>query len=170
MKKLFIILAAFLTCLPAIAQKYAVIASESRIYDKPNVKSYATTNTSGQDIVLSPGMVFPVSDAPQAGWDKIEYTPGLKAFILSSQLAQTSQLSLPKAGEYSIANNPGKRVSVTETGGNWTLTSDGKEFKGIGIDKTVVFKDQFSNPAFSIAVFSGKTYVFSYDNEITKFF
>ena len=42
----------------SMADTYVVVGKESKIFDQPNVRSYATTNTSGNDVVLSPGMVF----------------------------------------------------------------------------------------------------------------
>ena len=169
MKKLFTFLSMLSITVAAYAQNYAAIAGESRVFDKPNVKSYATTNTSGQEIILMPGMVFSVSPA-QSGWNKIEYTPGINAFVMNSQLTQQSQISAPKTGEYTVANDAGKRIVISENGGNWSAKVNGQEYKGLCVNNLIVFVDKFSNPAYSLAVVSGKTYVYSYDNKLTKFF
>lgn len=118
MKKLFTFLSMLSITVAAYAQNYAAIAGESRVFDKPNVKSYATTNTSGQEIILMPGMVFSVSPA-QSGWNKIEYTPGINAFVMNSQLAQQSQISAPKTGSIpwpTMPENESSSLKMAETG------------------------------------------------------
>lgn len=160
----------FITCsLMASAQSYIVIAKESRIFDQPNVRSYPTTNTSGTDVVLVRGMAFKSIGGIQNGWYKIEYTPGLNAFILQSQIADSAKLGMPASGIYSIANSMAK-LTVTLEGNEWKATDGTSSYSGSIYENVVVFTDKFGNTAYTLVVLEGNPMVFSYNNDITKFF
>lgn len=168
MKRLFTILSIVFCVCSLSAQTFVVIGKESRIFDRPNVKSYATTNMSGQDVVLQPGMAFKLAATPADGWVKIEYTPGLNAFMLESQTAPESSLGIPKPGKYPIANNPGSSIDVVFSG-KWSA-NDGKEtYDGLESGKAVIFTDKFGNTVYSLVVLGGKPVAYSYNNDLTKF-
>lgn len=170
MKKLLPVIAVLICAFTLKAQSVVVVADESKLYDSPNVKSYATTNTEGANVLLSPGMVFASSTCPTAGWTKVEYTPGLFAYMLSSQLAKPSALGAPKPGTYKVTNDTGASVEITLSDNKWSCSNGETVFPGEESNNAVVFKDKFSNPTYSLVVYSGKTYVYSYDNKLTKFF
>ena len=153
----------------SMADTYVVVGKESKIFDQPNVRSYATTNTSGNDVVLSPGMVFK-NMGSQSGWVKIEYTPGLNAFLLENQIAGASQLSIPKEGNYKVTNDPATNLTLTTDNGNWTANDGKKTYQGVVSDKSLIFNDSFNNTMYSATVVSGTIWVYSYNNDITKFF
>ncbi len=147
-----------------------VVGNECRLFDRPNVKSYATTNTSGVGVVVKPGMVFKLVGQPRGGWCKIEYTTGLNAFMLRNQAADASTLAPLKAGSYSVINNAGEKVTVSDAGDSWTLTAGSETLSGIASDNVVVFFDSFGNRAYSFVIMLGKPIVYSYNNDITKFY
>lgn len=170
MKTILSFIFLFIGLSTAFGQSYVVVASESRVFDQPNVKSYPTTNTSGADVILVRGMVFKSIGTPQNGWDKIEYTPGLNAFVLQSQLASASMLATPRAGVYNVANHSATKLTVTSEGSSWKASDGTSDYPGTLADNTVVFTDKFGNMAYSLVVMDGKPIVFSYNNDITKFF
>ena len=170
MKKTLLLMSMMLAAAAGYSQTYVVVGNESRLFHRPNVKSYATTNTSGADVVVSPGMVFKLAGEPQGGWCKIEYTPGLNAFMLESQTASGATLAAPRGGTYSVANNAGENVTVSGGEGSWTIKAGSETLKGVEADNAVVFSDRFGNPAYSLVVMSGKPVVYNYSNDITKFF
>lgn len=168
MKKFLFTLLCTLAATVAAAQSLTVIANESRIFDQPNVKSYATTNMAGADVLLQPGMVFKVVGTPTDGWMKIEYTPGLNAFLLASQTAGASQLGTPQPGTYTLTNDASAKLQIAHTD-KWTANDGKTEYVGTEICGAVIFTDKFGNTVYSLAVVGGKPLVYSYNNDLTKF-
>lgn len=160
---------ALLANLAAMAQDYIVVSHEANLFDEPSAKSYATTNQAGDDILVTPGMAFKKVDS-RNGWDRIEYTPGLKAYINGSMEYAPARLSQPKPGDYVTANSA-QKVSVSTDGqGNWKAVSDKGTYAGKAFGNVVVFNDQYQNQALSLVTAGGKTYLFDYNNGVTKFF
>ncbi len=159
-------------CNIMLAQNYVVISNESRLFDQPNVKSYPTTNTSGVNVILSPGMIFKQVGEAQNGWIKVEYTPGLNAFMLQSQTATTGMLSVPSPGKYKISNDSEKTLSIARNGNEWTANDGDQIYASIstGNESMLVFPDQFGNPIYSVTDLNGEIIVVCYKNDLTKFF
>lgn len=154
----------------ASAQNLVTIGNETKIFEKPNVNSYATSNTQGQDITLSPGMVFQQSDN-NSGWTKIQYTPGLNAYLLDSQIAKLATLKPLKNGSFTVKNNPSVTVSISGAGTPAiTLKAGDKIYTAITDGNMALFKDQYGNPAYSFVELNGQPTVYSYDNNVTHFF
>jgi len=169
MKKILLFLM-LITGFSALGMDLIVIDRDSKVYDTPSVKGYATTNRSGVEVRLSRGMVFPKSSS-DGGWDMIEYTPGLKGYILASQEIHPRLLKEPKAGKYMIANNKSKSVEITGSGLAWVIsTPDGKSIAGTRIDNILVFKNEFGNIAYSLVSLPSGPVVMDYDNRLTDFF
>lgn len=154
----------------ACAQSLVTIGNETKIFEKPNVNSYATTNTQGQDITLTPGMVFQQSEN-NGGWTKIQYTPGLNAYLLDSVLAKSSALKPLKNGSFTVKNAPSVTVSISGAGTPAiTLKAGDKVYTATLDGNMALFKDQYGNPAYSFVELNGQPTVYSYDNNVTHFF
>lgn len=169
MKKLLLSLTLLLSFFAGLAQpdSYIALTKEAKIFDQPNNKSYPTTNQNGDTVILSPGMVFPLT-SNEKGWCLIQYTPGLQGYIFSPLTATPSILGTPKAGIYKTANSQ-ETVTVSNEGSNWTISNGSKTFKGALNDNIVVFKNEFSNIVYSLVVLDNVPIVFNYDNSLTKF-
>lgn len=153
----------------ACADDYVVIAHEGKVYDRPNSKSYATTNQNGDEIVVKEGMVFKKRETRE-GWDLIEYTPGLSGFILQYLEATPASLKSPAVGTYSVSNQDGKNIVISQEGTTWVAAFEGKKYAGQKHDGAVVFYDADSNIAFSLVNIGGTPVVVNYDNSVTNFF
>lgn len=167
-----ILLSIMSTCVfaSAFSQSLVAIGNETKIFEKPNVNSYATTNTQGQDITLSAGMVFLQSDN-NSGWTKIQYTPGLNAYLLNSLIAGTDSLKPLKNGSFTVKNNPSVTVSISGAGTPAiTLKTGDKVYTATVEGNIALFKDQYGNPAYSFVELNGQPTVYSYDNNVTHFF
>jgi hypothetical protein len=152
----------------ASAQSYVVIDRETNVYDQPNSKQYVTTNMNGDEIKLVRGMAFKKVESA-TGFDKIEYTPGINGFVLSSVEVTPSALKAPQPGTYPIANAAGKNVTVEKTGTDWSATLDGKKYSGIDQGNIILFYGADSNPIVSLVNLSGTPVAITYDNTYTHF-
>lgn len=153
----------------AMAENYMVVLKETKVFDEPNVNGYVTKNQNDQEVVLSAGMAFKIVETRQ-GWEMIEYSPGLRGMVMSSYGVPAANLKKPAAGSFTVANQKGNTVDVALAEGAWTLTSDGKNYKGEEFGNVVIFFDADGNQAFSLTNVGGKPSVYSYSNDITKFF
>lgn len=168
MKKILLNLFAAAIAISSSAQSYVVIDREANVYDQPNSKQYVTTNMNGDEVKLSRGMVFKKVESA-TGFDKIEYTPGINGFVLSSIEVPASALKAPQPGTYPIANASGKSVTVEKTGTDWSATLDGKKYSGIDQGNIILFYGSDSNPIVSLVNLSGTPVAITYDNTYTRF-
>lgn len=152
--------------LTASAEDYIAISKNGNVYDEPNAK-YVTLNSNNDNVAVLPGMVFAVSEHTP-GWYKVEYSPGLHAFIPEG-IAATSFNSVTP-GTYDIKNNPGQKIAAQGSGNDWTATVDGKTYKGKQTQDLVVFYDNANNIIFSLVDVGNGPIAISYDNSVTKFF
>ncbi|MCH5222526.1 MAG: hypothetical protein J1E82_00665 [Muribaculaceae bacterium] len=166
MKKFVLALGLFVASFSLWAADYVAVGREGNIYDGANNK-YITENQMGDQLKVVPGMVFSTSEH-LPGWYKVEYSPGLHAYLPEQLLA--SNFNTPKPGSYKVTNNPSQTVSVQNDGANWTVSANGKTFKGNLKDNVVIFVDENNNPAFSLVDLGQGGIVISYDNAVTKFF
>lgn len=149
------------------AKDYAIISKETRVFESASSKSYPITNRADDDIVLKPGMAFEIVET-SPGWLKVEYTPGLKGYILQQSTAKSAGSSTSiKAGKYTIANQPGATLEIKVTPSLQAISS-GKTYEGETADNVLIFKDEFGNPAFTAVRLDGEVVVFSYDPKLTK--
>lgn len=148
------------------AQNYIAVAKDGNVYDDANAK-YITVNQDNVDIAVIPGMVFETSQHTP-GWYKIEYSPGLHAFIPEQIIASNFKEVMP--GNYDIKNLPGKKVNITKDGVNWSASMDGKSFKGSQFEDIVVFFNDSKNVVFSLVDLGNGPVAITYDNSVTKFF
>lgn len=163
-------LSAFAVSLMAVfqisAQDYIVIAKDGNVYDEANAK-YITVNQNNDDVAVIPGMVFSTTEHTP-GWYKIQYSPGLHAFIPEGITA--SSLKSVTSGTYDIINNPGHKLNVQGSGEDWSANADGKSFKGKQNGNIIVFFDNNNNLIYSIVDIGNGPIAISYDNSLTKFF
>lgn len=150
----------------AIAQDYVAISKAGNVYDEASAK-YITLNQNNENVNVVPGMVFATSEHTP-GWYKVEYSPGLHAFI-PEQIVATGYAPL-KAGNYDIKNNPGHKLNVEGSGDSWTATVDGKSIKGIKSGEILVFVDGSNNVVYSLVDLGSGPIAITYDNSVTKFF
>lgn len=155
----------FLFAIPLIANDYVVVNKEGNVYDMANAK-YATENQNGEAVVIIPGMVFSTSEHTP-GWYKVEYSPGLNAFMPEAVVAES--FVAPKAGSFQVANQPGNNVIIESSGNSWTLTSNGNQYSGEEIGNIVIFTDN-NNIVFTEVDLGQGPIVINYDNAVTKFF
>lgn len=148
------------------AQNYVAIAKNGNVYDDANAK-YITVNQNNDDVSVVPGMVFATSQHTP-GWFKVEYSPGLHAFI-PEQIVATNFNQL-QPGTYDVKNNTGQKLNAQGSGDNWTATVDGQTYKGVKSEDILVFVDGNNNVAFSLVDFGNGPIAISYDNSVTKFF
>lgn len=167
MKKLFASVAiAFAAAGSILAQDYIVVGKAGNIYDEANAK-YITVNQNNEDLSVIPGMVFAMAQHVP-GWYKVEYSPGLHAFIPDQIAASTFVAVAP--GTYDIKNNPGQKITLAGSGDAWTATVDGKTYKGVKQGEIIIFTDGSKNPAFTIVDIGSGPIAINYNNAVTKFF
>ena len=170
MKTIFKYLFASAVCLICIsgvsAQDYVAIAKDGNVYDDANAK-YITVNQNNDDVAVIPGMVFETSQHTP-GWYKVEYSPGLHAFIPDQIVS--SNFNAVKPGTYDIKNNPGHKLTAQADGDNWSANVEGKNFKGIKNQDIIVFMDDNNKIAFSLVDIGDGPIAITYDNSVTKFF
>lgn len=167
MKKIiFVLFLALVSSLGAMSQTYVAIGKAGKVYDEASIK-YVTLNQNNEEVNVIPGMVFKQADK-SPGWAKIEYSPGLHAFIPEQLIA--SQTVAPAPGSYKVTNNPSQILTVEQNGKEWKGSTSGKSYNGKQFDNIVVFFDDSNNPAFSLADIGTGGIVITYDNAITKFF
>ena len=162
---IFLVGLGFFITSPVFADDYIAVAKDGKIYDEANAK-YVTLNQENEDVNVIPGMVFKAYEHTP-GWYKIEYSPGLHAFI-PEQIIATSYLN-PSQGNYKVTNNPSESVTINFADG-WSCTTKGESFKGIEKDGIVVFVDDQNNIIYSLVDFGSGPIVISYNNGVTKFF
>ena len=148
------------------AEHFVTVGKAGKVYDESNTK-YVTVNQNNEELNIEPGMVFKSSER-SPGWAKVEYSPGLHAFIQESIL--TADLKTPVPGNYDIKNLPSKKLEVSNSGQNWSASDGAKSYKGIILDNAVLFFDDGGQAVFSLVNLGNGGVVFSYDNNITKFF
>lgn len=165
-RKSLIMAFALASSLVALSDDYVTVAKSGNVYDDANAK-YITVNQNNEDVVVVPGMVFATTQHTP-GWYKVEYSPGIHAFI-PDQITATSFKSVAP-GSYDIANYPGHKLNASLNGGNWTANIDGKSFNGIQVQDIIIFKDASNNIAYSLVDFGNGPVAITYDNSVTKFF
>lgn len=167
MKKLiYTVLFAFTGMLTVVAQDYVAVAKNGNVYDEANAK-YITVNQNNEDVAVIPGMIFAMSQHTP-GWYKVEYSPGLHAFI-PDQIVATN-FNPVVAGTYDIANYPGHKLTAENSSGNWTATVDGKSYKGNLWQDVVIFVDNNNKIAYSLVDLGNGPIAITYDNTVTNFF
>ena len=148
------------------AQDYIAIAKDGNVYDEANAK-YITLNQYNDEVSVIPGLVFATSEHTP-GWYKVEYSPGLHAFIPEQITA--SSLSEVNPGTYTITNNGSQTITVVKNGDDWSATVDGANYKGKKEEDILVFVDNNNNVAFSLTDLGNGPIAITYDNSVTKFF
>ena len=167
MKKLLSLIALVLIAVTSVnADDYVAIAKSGNVYDDANAK-YITVNQNNDNVTVVPGMIFSTSQH-LPGWYKVEYSPGLHAFI--PEQITTGNLKPVTPGVYEIANNPGHKLSVEGSGNNWTASVEGNTYKGSNFQEIIIFKDNNNNIAYSLVDLGNGPIAISYDNNVTKFF
>lgn len=154
---------AFIT---SFANDYVAIAKDGNVYDEASTK-YITVNQNNENVSVIPGMVFATSQHTP-GWYKVEYSPGLHAFI-PEQITSGSFVEV-KPGIYNITNNPGHQLKAEGSGDNWTATVDGKSYKGNKYQDIIIFKDNNNNIVYSLVDLGNGPISISYENSVTNFF
>lgn len=155
-----------LTFLPLGAKDYVAVAKNGNVYDDANAK-YITVNQNNDVVTVIPGMIF-VTTEHTPGWYKVEYSPGLHAFI-PEQITAT-EFKNAGAGVYEIKNNPGNKLSVEGEGSNLSANFNGKNYKGSQVEDYMIFVDDQNNIAFSVIDLGDGPIAITYDNSVTKFF
>ena len=153
-------------CLPVFSNNYIVVAKDGNVFDEANAK-YITLNQNNDNVNVIPGMVFETSEHTP-GWYKVEYSPGLHAFIPEQITA--SNFKVLKPGTYNINNNPNQKISVQGSDNNWTATVDGKTYKGLESENILIFVDNNNKIAFSLVDIGSGPIAINYDNSVTNFF
>lgn len=167
MKKLFNFLALFLIgFVPMAAEDYIAIAKDGNVYDEANAK-YITVNQNNDDVAVMPGMVFATAQHTP-GWYKVEYSPGIHAFIPEQITANSFKPVAP--GTYDIKNNPGHKLTAQNSDGNWSAVVDGKTYNGKKMQEIIIFLNDNNNVAFSLVDIGNGPVAITYDNSVTKFF
>ena len=170
MKKLMIsLLLVGGTLSPAAAEKYAAILKDAKVYEEADPQGFVAQNMKGKDITVSTGMVFEVVDE-KPGWYVVEYSPGIRGFLVQSFTVPSGELQKPEAGDYPLSNNKEVIVNVAFADGAWTLSSNGLNLSGQQKGNVVAFSDKEGNMKYSLVKFGGKNYIFDYSNDITHFF
>ncbi|MDE7380895.1 MAG: hypothetical protein K2N03_02035 [Muribaculaceae bacterium] len=152
----------------AFSKSYLVVAREGRVFDQPNNKSYPTTNKAGDNVVVQPGMVFPLS-SDSNGWSLIQYTPGLQGYIFTSISASDDQLTKPVTGKY-VTVNSNLPVVITKNDERWEINDGKKVYTGVEDNNAIIFKNEFSNITYTLVNLNNIPIVMDYNNEVTKFF
>ena len=153
-------------CFYGFSQDYVAVAKNGNVYDEANAK-YITVNQNNDDVAVIPGMVFATSQHVP-GWYKVEYSPGIHAFI--PEQITSGNFTAVAPGTYPVANNPSQKLTVEGGGDNWTASADGKSYKGTKFQEILIFKDPSNNVAFSLVDLGNGPIAISYDNSVTKFF
>ena len=148
------------------AADYIAVAKDGNIYDMANAK-YATENQNGQEVAIIPGMVFNTSEHTP-GWYKVEYSPGLHAYLPEQIVA--SSLTPLTPGNYKVNNNPSQTIILSKEGNEWIATTNSKTYKGIDHEGIVIFFDENNNIIYSLVNLGDGPIAITYDNSVTKFF
>lgn len=165
-----VMLALFGAASPALADDYVAIAIKGKVFDQASATGYVTQNAKNQDVVLTPGMAFKVT-GNESGWDIIEYTSGLRGYIMKTIEAEPQTIKAPEAGSYKVANDPSVTLTVTGSGDTWEAKVGSASYTGTRSGNIIVFYDPTTgNQAYSLVNINGKPTVMSYSNTITNFF
>lgn len=162
MKKILTLLTAFLCAVTMMAQtkdaigrkkgapeNWFVVGKTTKLYEQPSVKGDVAISMKGAEIVAEPGMVFRVV-SDHGVWTKVEYMTGINAFISNDARAANDRLTSVVPGEYHLTNSSGSvKVAATDER-RYTLTTNGKEFRGRKVGKFLVFKDNTGNIAYTL--------------------
>lgn len=148
------------------AQDIVTVAKNGNVYDEANAK-YITVNQNNDDVSVIPGMVFNSSEH-LPGWYKVEYSPGLHAFIPEGIVASSFNTVVP--GTYDIQNHPGLKLTAENSGDSWNATVNGNVYKGKDIQNVIVFYNDNNSIAYSLVDLGNGPVVIDYDNSVTKFF
>lgn len=165
--KLFSSASLLLMPLAVFADGFIVVGKDSKVFDEPNAKGYVTLNQKDEEVSVLPGMVFKHHERAN-GWYVVEYFPGLRGYM--SEQAKAAGCVSPKAGEYSVSNNPSQKITITNSNGKWTAIAGDGSYSGICEDNVVVFYDSKKNIAYSLVDLGDGPVIMSYDNSVTKFF
>lgn len=160
----------FIACAASIAAQaddYVIIGKETKVFDEPNATGYVTLNTKNEEVVLQPGMAFKIHDNSQ-GWYIIEYSPGLRGYL--SEQAKSSSSSTPKAGIYTVSNNPSVKLDASGSDGKWTAKVGEKLYSGMAYGNVVIFLNDKGDAVYSLTDLGSGPVVMSYDNDVTNFF
>lgn len=148
------------------AQNYVVVGKDGKVFDEANTK-YVTLNQKNDEVTVIPGMVFK-SLEKSPGWFQIEYSPGLRAYI-PEQIC-VAGFKTPVAGEYSVKNSPSNKVSISQSGNEWTVTDSKSTYKGNNLNNILVFFDESKNPVYSYVDMGDGPVIINYANSVTNFF
>lgn len=166
LKKIIICITLIFSVLPSFAENLIAISKEGNVYDMANAK-YVTLNQNNEDVNVIPGMVFKTSEH-SPGWYKIEYSPGLHAYIPEQITAQSTKK--PSIGNYKVVNNPSENITIENNDGKWSCKVNGKIYEGFQSDDIVVFFDEKKNISYSLIDLGEGPIVINYNNDVTKFF
>ncbi|MCM1290998.1 MAG: hypothetical protein NC201_01355 [Prevotella sp.] len=154
----------------SFAEGLVIVHSESKLYDQPSMKGYVTLNRNNEEVIITPGMVF-ISKESKNGWTRIEYVPGLSAYVLDSHL--NDGISMPEPGRYFMNNGEKKEYEISKSTFVWQMKSVSEPndviLTGKSFGNVVVFFDKFSNPLYTLTKVNGETYLYTYDPAVTKF-
>lgn len=148
------------------ATDFIAVGKDGKVYDEANAK-YVTLNQNNDDVNVVSGMVFATTEHTP-GWYKVEYSPGLHAFI--PEQIVTGDLRQVQPGTFEIKNNPVQKLNVQGSGENWSANIDGKNYKGTLYGDILVFVDENNKVAYSLVDLGNGPIAITYDNSITNFF
>jgi len=151
------------------AEKYAAVLKDTKIFEEPDAQGFTAQNQNGDEITVNAGMVFNILEE-KPGWYVVEYSPGIRGYIVQSFTVPVNELQKPTGGDYSLANNKTVIVNVALADGAWTLSREGKNLTGLEKGNVVAFPDSKGVIKYTIVKFGGKTYVYDYSNALTHFF
>lgn len=148
------------------ATDFIAVGKDGKVYDEANAK-YVTLNQNNDDVNVVSGMVFATTEHTP-GWYKVEYSPGLHAFI--PEQIVTGDLRQVQPGTFEIKNNPAQKLNVQGSGENWSANIDGKNYKGTLYGDILVFVNENNKVAYSLVDLGNGPIAITYDNSVTNFF
>lgn len=155
----------------ASADNFVVLATDAKVFDTPKAGSYVTTNRDGNEVVLLSGMAVKSKDLV-SGWHLVEYSPGLNGYLMDAMTVAPAKISAIKAGKYSVSNNPSEHITIMSDGKKWSAVSSSNPavMDAEMINNVLIIYNKKGDVAYSAGIVSGKPTVFTYSNDITKFF
>ncbi len=153
----------------SLAQSYVAVNTDTKVFDQASAQGYVTQNQQGQNVVLSPGMAFKTTDSTP-GWDVIEYTPGLRGYIMKTNEVSPSALKAPTPGSYKVSNDSSTTLVISDKAGVWSASAGNVSYSGKMYGNIVVFYAKNGNQAYTLLDYGNGPVVMSYNNKITKFF
>lgn len=148
------------------ADSYIIVGNNAKVFDEPN-SNYVTLNQKNVEVKPEAGMVFKAFEN-SAGWTLVEYSPGLRGYI--SDIVKVTKSVMPKAGSYTVCNNPKEKIVVKSENGVWSATIGSNTYNGKAFGNVIVFFDDKNIPTYSLIDMGKGGIVMSYDNNVTKFF